>query len=103
MGRKNKQLNIKNVKNIIEQESFRKGTPHTKCKLLYRMGNFLVQTNNLKYMNQGLDAYNKIYDILSTTYGNMHPRTTNVILKIVSTEKKIDNRKFHLKKEKKNK
>jgi hypothetical protein len=100
MGRSKKQLNIKNVKNIIKQESFRRGSPETKCKLLYKMANFLVKTNNLKYMNQGLDAYNQIYDLLSGTYGNSHPRTINVLLRIVNTEKKIDQRKYHLKREK---
>ena len=51
-------------------------------------------------MNQGLDAYNQIYDLLSGTYGNSHPRTINVLLRIVNTEKKIDQRKYHLKREK---
>ena len=94
MGRTNKQLNIKNVKNIVKQESFKKGTPETKSKLLYRLANFLVQTNNLRHMNVGLDAYNQIYDLMSSTYGSQHPRSMNALLRIVSTEKNILNRKI---------
>ena len=104
MGKTSKQLNIQNVKNIIQQKSFKQGTIETKCKLLYRMANFLVQTNSLKHMNHGLDSYNKIYDMMSSAYGHLHPRSTNALLRIISTEEKIQNRKYHMKYEsKKNK
>ena len=102
MGGKS-QLKIETVKNIIKQESFRRGTTETKCKLLYKMANFLVKTNCLRHMNCGLEAYNEIYDRLSCTYGSQNPRSMNALLRIVTTEEKITNRKYHVKNESKKK
>ncbi len=101
MGRRsNKQLNVQNVKSMLTQQSYKFGTADTKCKLLYKTASFLVRTNNLRYMNQGLSQYNKIYDMLCDQYTSQHPRSLNALLKISETEKKIASRKLHAKIEK---
>lgn len=101
MGRRSiKQLNVQNVKSMLTQQSYKFGSADTKCKILYKTANFLVRTNNLRYMNQALSQYNKIYDMLCDQYTNHHPRSLNALLKISETEKKIASRKLHAKLEK---
>ena len=101
MGRRSiKQLNVQNVKSMLTQQSYKYGTADTKCKILYKTANFLVRTNNLRYMNQALSQYNQIYYMLCDKYTNYHPRSLNALLKISETEKKIASRKLHAKLEK---
>ena len=99
MGR-NKQLRLYNVRNMLTQESYIRGSPETKCKLLYKVAGFLAQTNCIKHMNNALDYYNKIHDLMSSSYGEQHPRSYNALLKIVQLEKKISNCKLQMKKQK---
>ena len=99
MGR-NKQLRLHNVRNMLTQESYIRGSPETKCKLLYKVAGFLAQTNCIKHMNNALEYYGKIYDLMSTSYGEQHPRSYNALLKMVQLENKIANRKFQMKKQK---
>ena len=96
MGR-NSQYKIHNVRNMLTQETYVRGSPHTKSKLLYKVAGFLSKSNCLKHMNNALEYYNKIYDLMNTSYGEHHPRTLNALLKIVDLEKKITNRKERVK------
>tara|TARA_Y100000591_G_C21200155_1_gene390503 strand:- start:22 stop:348 length:327 start_codon:yes stop_codon:yes gene_type:complete len=101
MGRRStKQLNVQNVNSMLTQHGFKFGSVDTKCKILYKTANFLVRTNNLRYMNQALSQYNKIYDMLCDVYTSQHPRSFNALLKIIETENKIASRKRHAKIEK---
>lgn len=102
MGR-NSQYKIHNIRNMLTQETFIKGSPETKSKLLYKVAGFLAQTNCLKHMNSALEYYNKIYDLMNSSYSEHHPRTINVLLKIVNLEKKITSYKYAKKEQSKNK
>lgn len=96
MGR-NSQYKMNNVRNMLTQETYVRGSPHTKSKLLYKVAGFLAQSNCLKHMNNALEYYNKIYDLMNTSYGESHPRTLNALLRIVNLEKKITTRKQSIK------
>ena len=88
MGRKS-QYKMHNIRNMLTQETFVRGSPQTKSKLLYKVAGFLAQSNSMKHMNNALEYYNKIYDLMNTSYGEYHPRTLNALMKIAILEKRI--------------
>lgn len=96
MGR-NSQLKLYNVKNMLTQDSYIRGSPETKCKLLYKVAGVLGKNNSLKHMNTAIGYYTKIYDMMCYSYGEGHPRSYNALLKIVELQKRIDNYKTKLK------
>ena len=102
MATYNRQLKVSNLDNYLTQIN-KLSNPYTIVKFKFRAANCYMKSGNKRNLTKAIDLFNDAYDILSKYRGAQDPRALNVVLFIMKCEKKLEELKDKIIKEKRRK
>ena len=101
MTKHNTQLNVYNVDVYLDQIN-KYTSKDTELKFKMRAANFYKKLGGIKYLRRAIELYDESHEIECLIRGQNQPRAHNILVNLITCEKKLDKLKSLKKKKKGN-